>query len=191
VFNSIWYRFTAPRLLRVTGALGESDQPVSGAVYTGTSLADLQPVLCIEDVPPSGIFQFFALRALAHRTYYIQLGAPSPEEARTIRLRLEPAASVAGVVRDRAHRPLDGICVTAFDPSGRFVASTVSGRSGRYALSSLPSGSYRVQFMDCRETPAFATEWWNDRPSFEEADPVGVAPGARVRGIDAFLEPAP
>jgi hypothetical protein len=48
-------------------------------------------------------------------------------------------------------------------------------------------GSYRVQFVDCTQTPRFAAQWWQGAQTASAATPVAVGEGTIVTGIDAQL----
>ena len=56
---------------------------------------------------------------------------------------------------------------------------------GTYELTGLPEGSYTVTFEDFEGT--FAREYYDDALDVADADPVDVATGQDVSGIDAEL----
>jgi len=85
--------------------------------------------------------------------------ARSPAHATTIRISgirhvaninatLLPGASVSGVVKavNANGKPLAGVCETATDPAGGFLAFTQTRRDGSYRISRLSAGKLKIQF---------------------------------------------
>ncbi len=99
---------------------------------------------------------------------------------------LSTGASISGRVTDEAGQPLAEICVSTETDQDYSYAPTDA--SGVYRLGALRGGSYRILFSDCGEDEVFIREWYDDRPSYAEADPLEVAPDQGVTGIDASLE---
>lgn len=62
-------------------------------------------------------------------------------------------------------------------------------RQGRYVLSGLAPGTYRIAFSD--ESAATRDQFWNNKSDIEDADDVVVTSGQTVTGIDAALVEAP
>ena len=50
-------------------------------------------------------------------------------------------------------------------------------------------GAYRVQFVDCRDTPSLASQWWAGADDAAHATLVPVQPGSVAEGVDAVLQP--
>ena len=113
----------------------------------------------------------------------------APGDARTgVDAQLAAAGAISGTVTDGGGHPLAGICAQA--TTSTFVgglATTDSG--GHYSITLAAAGDYRVQFVDCSGSPAYAAEWWNNAASAATAQTVHVATGATVPGIDASLAP--
>jgi hypothetical protein len=57
--------------------------------------------------------------------------------------------SISGLVVSGPHRPLARICVTAQDIATESTGTAETGRTGRYLITGLSDGSYRVTFIDC------------------------------------------
>jgi 5-hydroxyisourate hydrolase-like protein (transthyretin family) len=99
-------------------------------------------------------------------------------------------ASISGVVTVSTGAP-SAVCVSRdryneytgnFDGIGGWSCADAT---GHYSITDLEAGTYRLKFNDT--THANADEWWNDVQVEDDADPVTVADGAAVTGIDADL----
>lgn len=96
------------------------------------------------------------------------------------------AAQIKGSVTDSAGHPLQGICAQA--TTATFVGGIAgTNEHGEYAIDLSQSGDYKVQFVDCRGTPRFAGEWWDNQKSRADGRVVSVATGQIVDGVDAVL----
>ncbi len=83
-----------------------------------------------------------------------------------------------------------GVCITAFPQSGHgFVQVAPTGADGRYELSGLNPGRYRVLFSPVclAGFAAVAPQWFNDRASQASATAVTVVAGQTRGGVDARL----
>lgn len=98
--------------------------------------------------------------------------------------------SISGTVTDQATgAPLQSICVFAHqvDPGG-LISGVSTDASGTFTVGELPSGMYKVGFFDeCDGSINYMSEWHNDKPDFDSADPISVAEGETVSGVDAAL----
>lgn len=101
-------------------------------------------------------------------------------------LTLEPEASIAGTVVDASGSGVGGVTVTAeVDGSGR---STTTADDGTFRLGQLRAGDHVVSFR--LNGSSEAVLWWDGAQRADDADPVAVATGQHVTGIDAQLPPA-
>ena len=104
---------------------------------------------------------------------------------------LEEGAYVSGRVADAGDNPIQGVQVTAHDVSGIALQSAVTQADGTYLIGRLPGGSVKILF---NAVPCFAgnyfSEWYTDKRSVGEADPVLVTVGQTTTDIDAVLSPA-
>lgn len=88
---------------------------------------------------------------------------------------------------------IEGIEVCAFGTSGELEEPSVelcatTGAGGSYIISGLPSGEYDVEFAAPFESSLnYITQYYEDKPSFAEAQPVPVGVGA-TSGIDAKMQ---
>jgi len=113
---------------------------------------------------------------------------------------LEKGGTISGTVTGSdTLGPLQGICINAYDASGagpdgndENVGFAQTDENGSYTLGPLAAGAaYHVQFIDedwCDGAPnQYLGEWWDDKPSFEAANPVDVTVGDDTSSIDAEL----
>lgn len=100
---------------------------------------------------------------------------------------LQEAGSIAGTVTGSDKKTISGttVSVQGVYPFN-YWASTTTGADGKYVLPGLSDGKYRVQF-----TPASGSSWlgeyYNNKSSYSDANPVEVLNSAKVTGIDAEL----
>jgi len=107
---------------------------------------------------------------------------------------LGPEGSVSGRVTDQLGKPLEAICVEAFDSDGK--PAGVRGHTdslGRYLVNALFKPSYRLKFSDCQDVNAakVTPEFYDDEATLAEAKPVSVSLGTVTTRIDAQLVTAP
>ena len=100
-----------------------------------------------------------------------------------VNAQLERGGGLQGRVRDDEGYDLS-VIVKVFDPSG--VEIGWGEAHGSYALSGIPVGPCRVYF-DAAYDGNHSSEWYNDRMSFAQADPVQIVLGQPTTGIDAQL----
>jgi hypothetical protein len=104
---------------------------------------------------------------------------------------LPDAGSMAGqVLGSTGTAPEAGVCVTAFPRTGPgVVAVAATGRDGRWTLTGLDPGSYRVLFSPvCMAGfPQVAPQWFHDKPGPASATPVTVAADRTTVAINAKL----
>jgi hypothetical protein len=104
---------------------------------------------------------------------------------------LPRTGSMAGRVLDSTGTaPEAGVCVTAYprtEPG--YVAVAATGRNGRWTLTGMDPGSYRVLFSPvCMAGfPQVAPQWFNDKPSLRSATPVTVTAYHTTAAINARL----
>jgi carboxypeptidase family protein len=185
VDHTVWFRFTAARNAKVVANFTGSDYTPAGGVYTGSTLATLQLVACMEDVP-TNTEPRMAFSVTRGKTYYMQIGTVAGRAAGTFQMRFDLAGSIQGTVRNHNGRGLNGGCVSAFDENHLYAVSAGTARNGAYSLPFLSGGTYRIRFEDCGPR-VDAPEWYNDAPSFDTAQVIELVPGANLRGIDATL----
>ena len=98
--------------------------------------------------------------------------------------------SISGTVTDQpTGEPLENICVFVYPENpADFTRGVSTDASGTFTVGELPAGNHKVGFFDdCDGSTEYLSEFFNDRPDFASADPVAVAPGENVQGVDAAL----
>ena len=94
---------------------------------------------------------------------------------------------VSGTVTDAAsHSPLQGVQVTFSSAGTGTVTSATTDAQGHYALSGLPAGSYIALFTP-PDASRDVTEYYNGVAEPEQANPIAIASGSPVTGIDEAL----
>lgn len=110
-------------------------------------------------------------------------------ETSGINVRLGQDVTISGTITGTDGTPLTGICVEAFDSTGKPSGAVAHTTGGHYDVNALSSGSYRLKFSDCLHPgdPSVITEFFDDKATLEEATPVMVG----ASGIDAQLQATP
>jgi carboxypeptidase family protein len=109
----------------------------------------------------------------------------------TANLTLARAGTVTGTVDggDPA-QPTPGICAEALPASGSGLAGLAqTGTAGRYQITGLAPGKYRIQFTGSCLVGAggFAPQWFDGQPAKAKASLVRVTSGAVTAGVGATL----
>jgi hypothetical protein len=95
--------------------------------------------------------------------------------------------TISGVVTDVAQTPIAGVCIAADEPGNQdFSAQTAA--DGSYAID-VPAGSYVVAFSACDTNQNFVTQWYPNQADESSAQPISVAEGQTVSGINAMMQP--
>ena len=89
---------------------------------------------------------------------------------------------------DPAGAPVAGACVE--ETGGGRYSETRTDSDGRYVLEGLHEGPRVVSFRPCEEKTHLLSEAYRDRHPPQSGDPVTVAAGQTVTGIDAQLDAA-
>ena len=95
---------------------------------------------------------------------------------------------ITGTVTDAAtHKPIGDVEACAYTAEGDYYYNCGStDEEGHYTIEGLPSGEYKIQFSTPYESP-YAPQFFNDKGSLEEADPVSVTAGETTPEIDAEM----
>jgi hypothetical protein len=86
------------------------------------------------------------------------------------------------------------VCASGADGGGGleeafFERCAQTGATGLYTITELPGGPYDVEFLVPVKSPLnYVTQYYNDRPSFTEAQAVSVTPGVTAEGVDAKMQ---
>jgi hypothetical protein len=104
-------------------------------------------------------------------------------------LLLTPAIAAAGTIEGTVTdagtaEPIEGVNVCAYWPSGNCA---VTDANGEYSIEGLETGSYKVEFNGIEGGLNYIIEYYNNKSTFEKAEPVNVLGESVVSGIDAAL----
>jgi hypothetical protein len=103
---------------------------------------------------------------------------------------LQPGGSVVGQVSGPGAAAVPGACVEPFQLPGGPVAAVLTGANGRYLLTGLAPGKYKVEFGDpsCSDgAPGLGAQWYNGATGAGSATVITVTAGATVSAINATL----
>ena len=114
----------------------------------------------------------------------VRAGATTPGISAT----LQADGGISGTVTAASGgRPLTGICVRAIPQTAGRGASFTVASGGRYSLTGLAPGRYRVRFSSGCGASGYATQWWKDAGSAARATVVTIRADTVSAGIDAAL----
>ncbi len=114
------------------------------------------------------------------------IAVTAPEDVSGINAQLAMGGSISGTVTNTSGSPIDNISVYVYDAAtGDYVLSSYTEADGSYVVSGVPTGNYKVQFRDHHQ--GYLTEWYNDKPDLDSADPIAVTAPDDVSGINAQL----
>jgi Carboxypeptidase regulatory-like domain/CarboxypepD_reg-like domain len=104
---------------------------------------------------------------------------------------MQPGGKVTGTVTDtETGLPVHAyVCALPTVHRGGDERCAYSDGSGDYAVRGLHDGSYKVRFFPVAPDEDHVFEFFDDKPSKREADPVSVTEGEATSGIDAALSP--
>jgi hypothetical protein len=83
--------------------------------------------------------------------------------------------------------PLEDVRVVVYDSADDYVDIVYANTAGVYTVTQLANTAYRLKFEPHGTANLYLTEYYNDKPTLAAADPVPVALGQTVTGIDAVL----
>jgi Carboxypeptidase regulatory-like domain len=108
---------------------------------------------------------------------------------------LVPAGKISGVVTNQKGRGVSAICVTATDAATHATEEAFTAGHGKYVITGLPAGRYKVDFTNCNAIFAlfgislnYANQWYNDSLTSSGATTVVVAADHTTPGIDASMK---
>jgi hypothetical protein len=111
----------------------------------------------------------------------VALGATTPG----IDADLLPGAAVEGQVRHDGSPDFNvEVCAWSTDPEGA-IRCAYPDLTGHYAITGLPGDEYKVEFWPFDES--LPVQFWDHKPTWDQADPVSLATGSVTTGIDADL----
>ncbi len=104
-------------------------------------------------------------------------------------LQLQEGGKISGRVMDSNGKGIKNIEVRAHDATNQNAFGyAISDADGRYTITSILSGSYKIHFEDgLYDNFYYDSEWYNDKTSFQAADAMAVVPGETTEILDAVL----
>ncbi len=102
-----------------------------------------------------------------------------------INAQLAAGAEIRGKVSNASAVGIAGIYVNIRDASNNSIGYDYTDASGNYEAKGLPTGSCRVHFEN--SSLNYIPEWYNNKASFDTADPVAVTAGSITYNINAQL----
>jgi hypothetical protein len=171
---------------------------VDGSVARNVE-ADVSTGMFSIDMLPAGDYKVRAWSAAADISYH---GGSSPEQATIVHVDesavvqgadIELArgtAKIAGTVRDAVGYELASARVTVYDLEHLTVGTAQSAADGRFEVTDLPAGKYKVRVTD--SSGQFRTMYYaspHDEPVFSEAAVVGLVAGTTFPGARVDLPP--
>ena len=96
-------------------------------------------------------------------------------------------AGISGTVRSSNGTPLKDVCVGVYQ-SRVFQGETKTASNGTYLVGGLGAGGYQLRFEDCGGN-GVEYEFYENQPTFDDANTVSVTEGQITAGIDVALEP--
>ena len=101
---------------------------------------------------------------------------------------LSETGGINGRVSESSGTGIPDVHVCAFYLTGDYAGCWRTDSNGDYELSHLKAGSYKIRFDPSYTPGMYASEWYNDKDSEEDADLISVSPGSFTSEIDAVLE---
>lgn len=106
-----------------------------------------------------------------------------------------PTETISGSVSARFRfagdsSEVSGAEVRVFDADGKFQ-SAVTDSHGRFTLSNVIPGAYKLQFLPPASRPDLSAEWYNDKPNQETSNELVVPAGGATTFVQAELRPDP
>jgi len=124
-------------------------------------------------------------------SYSFEEGLPVPVQTGAttsgINGQFEAGGFVEGHVTDGSGTPIEGVQVIAYDVAGISLSSSVTNANGDYTIPRLPGGPLKIFFNAATASGNYVSEYYSDKLTIGEADPVPVQPGQTTSGIDAQL----
>jgi phage gpG-like protein len=184
--------------------------PIGGIEVCAYEEAGESPFGECTSTEPSGRY---ALTGLTAGAYIVEFSSPAtgasdyvrqyyddrsrPEEAEAVKVsvgsvtpgidaQLKDGGRVTGKVTSAAsHTAVDGVLVCAFTAATEIEGCGLTNGTGEYAITGLPSGSYRIGFNG--EEAGYVIQYYVDQSSLSTATPVTVTVGGDTSGINAQL----
>jgi peptidoglycan/xylan/chitin deacetylase (PgdA/CDA1 family) len=96
---------------------------------------------------------------------------------------LSESGGISGKVTDGTNG-IEDVWVRVFDLNNHYISYAYTDNNGDYTVQAIPTGNFKVRFYSVGN---FIGEWYEDKTSFAEADPIPVIQGQTTQGIDVEL----
>jgi len=111
----------------------------------------------------------------------VTVGQTTPD----INAQLTEGGIISGSVTGTGGAPLENTRVEARISAFVVSGSAYTNSSGQYALQGLPTGTYKIYFSNYSQN--YFPIWYNNKTTYETADPLNVTVGQTIPNIDAQL----
>jgi hypothetical protein len=135
------------------------------------------------------LVQYYDFKSLLREATVLGMPPPPNSELKGIDAELEPGSEIEGTVTAApGGTPLGGVEVCVQEAgTGVPVGCAESAESGKYAVTGLASGVYKIGFWGRGRAAEYAPQFFDETESFGGATAITVPPGSDVIGIDAEL----
>jgi len=113
----------------------------------------------------------------------------SNDETRIVNVELAAGGTITGTVTNSNGDAIADVEVAAADESGDAVGFNDTDENGKYRITGLPTGTYKVQFYASSST-GYLSQWYDDKVNFNDADKIQVTAGTTISNVDAILKRA-
>ncbi|MGD1057511.1 MAG: carboxypeptidase regulatory-like domain-containing protein [Solirubrobacteraceae bacterium] len=135
------------------------------------------------------IAQYYAGKASWEEADAVQLTAGATKSA------IDANMATGGEISGQASAAVGGAAIAGLEVcavpiTGGEDGCALTDASGDYTIPGLGTGSYRVEFsVTSQSTSSYLTQFFDDKPSYNEAEPVAVVVGSTTPDINAAMQP--
>jgi hypothetical protein len=122
----------------------------------------------------------------ADQTSATPVSVTAPNTKSGINVVLERSGGISGTVKNGAGVGIRNVWVHVHNADGYGLFGTSTDQDGRYALSSLATGNYKIRFNG---SSGYLNECYNNKATLDISDLIPVIAPNMTSGIDAVLEP--
>ncbi len=188
---------------KVTGAGGAALQDASVYVYdasydyVSSAFTDGSGNYRISDLPPGSyrlqfngpweagyITEWYNNKSSFYEATVLPLAAGAQLTGKNVAL--IKGASISGKVTSSSGN-VNGASVTAYATNGGWAGNAYTDASGNYKITSLPAGTYTLEFSGGSSENNLITEYWSDKPDREDANTITLTTGQAVTGKNAVM----
>lgn len=175
----------------VNGSIIRTDTTNSSGSYTITGLSTGTYIVHFD---AGGVVGDFASMYYNDKAFFGSANHVAVTDGQTtpnIDASLPAGATINGHVTDDSNAAIEGVCVSAIAPDGEPEYDVRTDVGGNYSITNVGAGSWKLYFdadpSGCVSGGNFASEYYDDKPDLDSADPVTVTAGATTSNINASL----